>query len=78
MIRLIFSIAIFANVVSVSVTASIPASQTLKIGGGRPVDVKNFANQALLLIGWDGSCGGVIFDETTIITAAHWLLLIKY
>jgi len=74
MIPLSISIAVFASIVAVSFSSSIPDSVDFRIGGGRPVDVKYFSNQALLSFGLHGSCGGIIFDETTIITAAHWLL----
>jgi len=74
MIRFSISVAVLSSIVVAS-SLSIPDPVDFRIGGGRPVDVKHFANQALLLFSFVGSCGGIIFDETTIITAAHWLLL---
>jgi len=47
----------------------LPVPYILK---GVPVQTKHFPNQALILFSYGSSCGGIIFDSTTIITAAHW------
>jgi len=39
---------------------------------GVPVKTKHFPNQVLIVFSYGSSCGGIIFDSTTIITAAHW------
>jgi len=70
-LQLIVTIAALAAHVNSFPTDSIPS---VFISEGVPVTTTHFHNQAYIRIGLKRACGGIIFDSTTIITAAHWYL----
>jgi len=75
-------LAVFIVLIPAAVYSSISSKPYLKprIAEGIPVNIKHFHNQALIKLGpgGRGTCGGIIYDSTTIITAAHWFEIKRF